>query len=357
MADIPSIVSNSRLITLNSGATLQVPKVALATSWAVLSITGAVAGSSYTITSAGQAVKITIGSDGKAKMSLTPFMMQAVADAMDCPLPTDSSETTMENQWRGVLTLTIATGSYSNSVDVPFIYGGANPSYQVLERFIDYTPNLLGTWVTLDLAVWYNNDGTINSTYLNDWKNCNFNLNRYLSPAPTGDTTEQFEVALFNRGRIVFSPMDLNLHYDCRAGDVMMVKWLDAEGGINTRQFTFAKQTEGGATASTYNRHHWTKEKQLVGDGYWCGLDKWAQRTATKQITLGDDGIPQDQFSWIVSLVQSSCVEVFAETSKGVELWQRCNLVDSNIERDPRKDVFSVTLTLELAPIYEPQQF
>jgi hypothetical protein len=137
----------------------------------------------------------------------------------------------------------------------------------------------------------------------------------------------------------------------------MLVKWLDGQGGINVRRFTFAGESEGGVTDSSYTRHHWTREKLEVGDNYWCGLDKWTQRTATKQITLGDDNIEQDQFSWVASLVQSSCVEVWAETSKGEYLWQRCNVADSSVERDPRKSVFSVTLTLELAPIYNPQQF
>ena len=137
----------------------------------------------------------------------------------------------------------------------------------------------------------------------------------------------------------------------------MLVKWLDARGGINSRLLTFAGESEGGATGSTYNRFHWTKAKNTSGDGYWCGTDKWSQRTATKQITLGDDNIPQEQFSWLASLVQSSCIEVYAESSAGAKVWQRCNIVDSAIERDPRKTTFSLTITLEMPPIYEPQQF
>ena len=137
----------------------------------------------------------------------------------------------------------------------------------------------------------------------------------------------------------------------------MLVKWLDAEGGINTRRLTFASQSEGGATGTSYTRYHWTKEKSSQGDGYWCGTDKWATRTASKQITLGDDNISNDQFSWIASLVQSSCIEVFAETSKGVSIWQRANITDTSVTKDPRKPIFSLTIKLDLAPLYEPQQF
>lgn len=358
MADVGTIVNNSRDIILASGANLNVPKVALATSWAVLTITNASAGASYSITSDGKTIKLTTDSNGTAKMSLYPFISQAIVSSLDNPMPTDGTTATALNKWRGVLALTITTGSNTDSVSVPFIYGGANPDYQVLDRYLDYISNTnLGTWVTLDLADWYNNDGTLNTQYQSAWQNSNFNLKKWLQTLPSGDTTIQVNVAAFNRGRIVFAPLSLHLHYDCRADDVMLVKWLDAEGRINSRQFTFAGENSGGATGSTYNRHHWNKEKITSGDGYWCGLDKWASRTATKQITLGDDGIVQEQFSWIASLVQSPCIEVFAETSKGISVWQRCNIVDAAIERDPRKDKFSATLTFEMPPIYEPQQF
>lgn len=358
MADIGTIVDNSRTIQLQSGASVVVPKVALATSWAVLQIINARAGVYYTVTCGDQSVKVVIDANGNAKMSLTPFMAQQLLLAQEIPLPTDGSSSKADNLWRGVLALTIATDGSSESVDVPFIYGGANPNRQVQERYIDYiAEGNLGTWVTLDLAEWFNADGTLDSTHKDDWLASNFNLNRYLDPAPTGDTIEQINVAMYNRGRIVFAPLVLHLHYDCRDEKTMLVKWLDAQGGINVRRFTFSGESEGGVTDSSYTRHHWTREKILVGDNYWAGLDKWAQRTATKQITLGDDNIEQDQFSWVASLVQSSCVEVWAETSKGEYIWQRCNVADSSVERDPRKSFFSVTLTLELAPIYNPQQF
>ena len=357
MADIGTIVENKRTINLVGNARCIVPCVALATSWAVLSITGAVAGTSYTISCGGQAVKLTIGSDGTAKMLLTPFMTQAVASAYDCPLPTDGGSTKIENKWRGILLVSVATGSQSIDIDIPFIYGGANPNRQVQDRYLDIIASgNMGSWTTLDFAQWFNSDGTLDAQYEQEFLANNFNLNQ-LFRLPQGDAVEQVNVAMFNRGRITFAPMTLHLRYDCREEDTMLVKWLDGQGGINTRRFTFAGESEGGATDSTYNRFHWTKEKVTEGDGYWAGLDKWAQRTATKQITIGDDGIPQDQFSWIASLVQSSCVEVFAETAKGDMIWQRCNVVDSALERDPRKDVFSATISLELAPLYQPQQF
>ena len=359
MANIPSIVNNEQNISLGTGVTMRVPKVALATSWAVLSILGASSGDTYLVTCNLQAIRLTIGTDGTAKMSLQPFIQQAVKNALDVPLPTDGSLPTAENKWRGILELNVSNNGNEWTAFVPFIYGGANPSYQVTERWLEYIDNgtYLGTWVTLDLAVWYNNDGTLNTSYLNDWQNCNFNLNEWLQTPPTADSVEQVEVAMFNRGRIVFAPMNLNLHYDCRDKDVRLVKWLDAEGRINTRLFTFASESEGGATGTTYNRHHWAKEKVMEGDAYWCGTDKWASRTATKQITLGDENIPQEQFSWIASLVQSACIEIYTESSEGVMLWQRCNITDSNIERDPRKEKFNVTMTFDMPPIYEPQQF
>lgn len=359
MANIGTIVDNSRTINLASGAKCVVPKVALATSWAVLEITNATAGANYTVTCNGQAIKITIGTTGKAKMSLQPFMRDAATISQELPLPTDGGSRTAVNKWRGILTLVVSLGAQSTTIQVPAIYGGANPNIQVADRWIDYIDNeeLLGTWVTLDLAEWYNDDGTLNMGYQGDWLRNNFNLNEYLDNPPTGDSVEQFEVAMFNRGRISFAPLDIHLRYQCRSENIMQVKWLDAEGNINTRLFTYAGVNEGASTDDSYNRFHWTKEKLVVGDGYWAGADRWSQRKATKQITLGDDNIPNNQFSWLVSLVQSSCVEVWAETSHGAKIWQRCNIVDTAIERDPRKDTFSVTLAFELTPVYEPQQF
>ncbi len=340
-------ISNEKNVALGT-ATIKVPLIALATSWAVLEISNATAGSSYSVTCNGFTIKITIDTNGKAKMSLYPFISNAVSSSLDNPLPTNGASTTALNKWRGVLSLSVTDGTATTAVDVPYIYGSANPTELEKDRYLDLIANgTLGTWASLDLASWYNTSGVITSPQ--DWLNCNFNLNSYISPQPSNDTTITRAVAMFCGGNIVLDDQTLHLHYDCRVNNMVRVKWLDAKGYINTRQFTFASDSRGGATSASYNRPQWSRAKD--GD-YWRGADKWSQRTATRKITIGDDGIDAERFSWLVSLVQSSCVEVWLN---GV--WQRCNIADSELSHDPRKYSFSVTLTLELAPTYELQQF
>lgn len=340
-------ISNEKSATLGT-ATIKVPLIALATSWAVLEINNAVAYATISVTCDGYTNKITIGTDGSAKMSLYPFIINAVSASLDNPIPTDGSATTALNKWRGVLSLTITDGTATATIQVPYIYGGAHPTTLEKGRYLDFiAEGELGSWATLELATWYNANGTISS--LQDWQNCNINLNNYLSPQPTTDTTATIAVVMFCGGDIVFDDQILHLHYDCRVDNMVRVKWLDAKGGINTRQFTCASESRGGATSSTYTRHQWQRAKD---SDYWAGADKWGQRAATRKITLGDDGISAKHFSWIASLVESSCVEVWMD---GV--WQRCNIADSELSHDPRKGLFSVTLTFELAPIYELQQF
>ena len=358
MATIGLTINNVREVVLTGREKVYVPRVALATSCATLKVdcymgsdminSGVVA----TITCNNISIKLVMGSDGKATMSLCPFIMNAVKNALNSPLVTNKNNTTITNPWRGFLELTIAIDSNEDEVVVPFIYGGANPYAPVSEEWRDYIADELGTWATFDLASWYDDNGEILEASISDWQKAFFNLNNWVTPMVTGDTYRMVGVALFFGNKILFTRVKLNLRYDCRSENVMMVKWLDARGGINSRLLTFAGESESGGTANTYERFHWDKVADTQNDGYWHGLDKWAQRTATKQITLGDDNISQNQFSWLSGLVQSACIEVYKDG-----IWQRANIVDSAIERDPRKSTFSLTITLNLAPDYEPQQF
>lgn len=350
MADIGTTINNSRTINLSGGAKVVVPRVALAYSCATLQFEDATAGVYMSVTCGGVTIKLIIATDGTARMSLTPFMTKQLKSNLDNPLPTANAQAQMTDKWRGFLELTINDGTTTYEVIVPFIYGGFNPYRYQNVKNIDFIANGKGTWTSLDLASWYDNNGEI--TDVTNWQKNNFNLNNYFNPAPDGDDVRTLACALFYGEKIYITNLTLNLRYDCRADNVMQVKWLDAEGGINSRLFTFAGQSEGGATESSYTRHHWNKTADSANDGYWQGADKWAQRVATKQITLGDDNIALKQFQWIASLVKSSCVEVYANG-----IWQRCNLVDSAVECNPRKNTFTATITLEMSPINQPQQF
>lgn len=356
MATIGTIITNERITTFYGGEKVYTPKVALATSWATMRFEDIGNGVVATITCNGITINLVANSNGKATMSLYPFIMDAVKNALDNPMPTDGEETTMLNPFRNFLVLNVVIGGNAQRAEeiiVPFIYGGANPYAPVFQEYRDYIPDTsLGTWATFDLAEWYDNTGEIIAQYTDEWQEANFNLVEWLSPTPTDNYTKTIGVALFYGDKITFANLNLSLRYDCRTENVMRIKWLDARGGINSRLLTFAGESESGGTASTYERFHWDKVADTQNDGYWHGTDKWAQRKATKQITLGDDAISQNQFSWLSGLVQSACIEVYRDG-----IWQRANIVDSAIERDPRKATFSMTITLELAPDYEPQQF
>ena len=67
MANI-GVVDNIRTVTLTDGATVTLPKVALATSWATLTISGANPGDTYSVTSGDGFVKLSINADGDARI-------------------------------------------------------------------------------------------------------------------------------------------------------------------------------------------------------------------------------------------------------------------------------------------------
>lgn len=355
MANI-GVVDNIRTMTLTDGATVTLPKVALATSWATLTISGANPGDTYNVTSGDGFVKLSINADGEARMSLAPFIELYLSGSDGDMTETDSTQRLARNYFRGFLIVVILHDTSRDQLTVPFVYGGANPLASPNRRYFDYIANGQGTWLTMDLASNYDDDGNVLSSAEQSWLNANYNANIY-SPNDNDKFRWTMTLATFEGGRIRFKRQIINFTRDCRQKDVMQVKWIDGEGQINTRLLTYAGIVEGSETQSSYTRHHWERNASLVGNGYWHGADAWEKRKATKQITLGDDNIPMEKYSWLASLVQSPSIDVWADMGDDNYTWQRANIVDSTIEADPRKTTFSLTVTLALDPTFPTQQF
>ena len=90
----------------------------------------------------------------------------------------------------------------------------------------------------------------------------------------------------------------------------------------------------------------------IGGGGYYDrGSDTWANITATRQVTLGDESIPIERFDDLKEIATSPIVEMYESGS-----WSRCNVTGFAVERDPRKATFQLTVTLQ-APTYTVQEF
>ena len=345
----PYSKANSQSQILPDGVVASAPLVALAYSYAVLEFEGnsTHSGNDITVECGNNSIVVTLDTNGKASLSLLPFIREAVlvAGTLDNPLYCDNTAEVQDNGFRGYIDVSMTEeGQNAMSMRVYYIYGNYAPKGQmVTDLYFDYDASG-ETWVNVDDAANYTAAG-VPQSFEGNW--CD--INKIVESEPTGDFVMPLLVAwYYGKDDIQFANINYHFRYDCREGNVLKVRWLDTDGNINTRKFTIAAHSHGVASSGSWQRLHNVKE---IVDGYYYGKDEWNELTASESITIGDDGIPVTHYNWLKTLGSSACVEALIG---GV--WTRVNLGDATIECDPRKSVFTATITLVL-PTDDVQQF
>lgn len=347
--NVPYRVANHQSQILLSGVVASAPLVALAYSYAVLTFEGNAthAGNNINVAVGDNNVTLTLDRNGCADISLLPFIRKAVFEIgmLDNPLYCEEGATFQQNNCRGYIDVVITEFEQEPvTMRVNYIFGNYAPKGEpVADVYMDYDANG-STWVNVDSATHYNANG-LPIDFEDNW--CD--VSKIVDEIPTGDFVMPIDVAwYYGKDDIYFSTVNYHFRYDCRSNNVVKVRWLDADGNINTRKFTFAGQSFGSAIGNSWQIPHPIKEIEL---GYDRGRDEWAEITASESVTIGDDAIPVTHYKWLKTIASSAVVEVYMG---GV--WVRCNISKSTIECDPRKSTFSVTLTLAL-PADDVQQF
>ena len=346
---IPASIPNIFSTTLNGGIVASSPMIAIAYSNATLTLSGtsSKAGANVTAECNGRSITVTLDSSGNAAFSLLPFIRAAVeaSGALDNPLYCASGATSQTNKMRGLLEIDInEDGEDASTHRVFYIFGNFTPQGSfVSDVWLDYDANG-ETWASIDSASNYDLYG-YPVTPANSW----FDVNKIAATAPSGDFRMVIPVAwYYGTANVEFRNVTFHFRYDCRADNVVKVRWLDTNGGINMRKFTVAGRSFGASTDNSWQRPHLAKS---IVNGYYHGRDEWASITASETLTIGDDGIPAAQYGWLKTLASSAAVEAYIG---GV--WVRCGVGDFSAECDPRKSTFSMTLALVL-PTDEVQQF
>lgn len=346
---LPFSIPNTQTQILGSGVVATAPLVALAYSYAVLEFEGnsTHSGNKIVVACGDYSMTITLDSEGTAQFSLLAFIRNAVlaSGVLDNPLYCDSGADFQQNNMRGYIDVVITEeGQSPITIRVNYIFGNYSPrGEEVTDLYFDYDPDG-ETWCNVDAASHYTSAG-LPVEMEDNW--CN--VNEILDEEPYSDFVVPLEVAwYYGIDEIHFSAINYHFRYDCRTENVMKVRWLDANGNINTRKFTIAGHSHGVASSGSWQRPH--NYKEIVG-GYYFGKDEWSELTASESVTIGDDGIPVTHYNWLKTLGSSACVEALIGS-----VWTRVNLGDVTIECDPRKAVFTATLTLVL-PTDDVQQF
>ena len=346
---MPFSLPNIQTQILADGVVASAPLVALAYSFAVLTFEGNAthAGNKIAVAVGDNTMTLTLDPSGKASMSLVPYIRESVvaSDALDNPLYCDDEATLQENKFRGYIDVVITETSQAPiTMRVNYIFGNYAPKGEkVTDVWMDYDANG-DTWVNVDSASNYSSAG-LPTNFEDNW--CD--INKIVEDDPSGDFVLPLDVAwYYGKDNIYFSTVNYHFRYDCRTDNVLKVRWLDANGNINTRKFALAGRSHGASASNTWQRPHDYKEIFL---GYDRGRDEWANLTANETVTIGDDAIPVTHYDWIKTLASSAVVEAYMGGA-----WTRCNIGDASIECDPRKSVFSATLTL-IVPTDDVQQF
>lgn len=334
---------NKQIEVLDAGKAYY-PVVALAFSYAVLEFTNGTAGAKRVITCGTDSITITNDANGGAVMSLLPFIRADVEsrNVLNLPFGTPPS-----NPWRGKLTVSVSVENgttESASLTIYYIYGDYAPSGVVpTEYWCDFMDDTTGgSYVLIDWADHYTN-AVPND--LNAFRACWTNLNTLTGGANDGNT---YNVLIFQGGKIVKTGLKYRLAKDCRTDGVRRVRWIDSNGNIHIRKLTLAGETQAGALGDSYQRPHDYKE---ITNGYDRGDDVWTEIAATRQITLGDDAIPAERFNDLREIATTPIIEVYENGA-----WTRCNVTDFSVERDYKKNTFTLNVTLT-APTYTVQKF
>ena len=346
---IPFNIANDQSQILLSGVVATAPLVAIAYSYAVLDFDGNAlhAGDKITVGVGSNEIVVTLDQWGNAQVSLLPFIREAVlaSGALDNPLYCDPDAEFQQSSYRGYIDVDITEDGQSPiTMRVNYIFGNYAPKGElVTDLYFDYDTNG-ETWCNVDDATHYDANG-LPVDFEDNW--CD--INKQVEDAPVGDFVMQFDVAwYYGKDDIQFTTINYHFRYDCRTENVLKVRWLDANGNINTRKFAFAGRSHGASASSTWQRPHPYKEINL---GYDRGRDEWANLTANETITIGDDCIPITHYDWLKTLASSAVVEAYINGA-----WTHCNITGSTLDCDPRKAVFSATITL-VVPTDDIQQF
>ena len=347
---IPTYVGNHQSATTSSGVDVYAPLVALAYSYALLTIDGGVAaaGKRVTVECGDDSVTVTLNDRGAAELSLLPFIRAAVLanGALEAPLYMDAGKMSTPSPYRGLMSVGV-TDFDGNRVGLPvwYIFGNFSPALRhPMDYYYDFDP-YGETYCPIDIATNY----AVNGEPLSDFDRAWVDVNQLVSEQPTGDFVMVIPTAHYN-GNDAYSLDNRNFHfrYDCRTTNVIKLRWLDTNGGINSRKFTKTDRSRGAAAANQWQRQHAFKE---VDEFYDRGSDTWADISATETLKIGDDGIAIRQFDWLKSLVSSPAVE-----AKFGNTWTRVQVSESSMTCDERRSVFSMSLTLVL-PVDDVQQF
>lgn len=328
--------NNYTTATLSSGITIEHPKIAVL-SYCTLSINGGAShsGERRTITCGGKSITFYLDGNGAAVVSLLPFMRNDMAarKVQDEPIGTGCN-------WRGLLSVAVSLGNLASTettLSIYYIYGDCPP--MVTPPSVEWlTYNAGGleySYANIDWASHYT-DGVPNdlAALRGVWNNITSLLH------PTGDTAATFSVLRVCGRESYEYDLTINFAYDCRVDGVVLVRWLDCDGGIHTRKLTLASEAMSGSASSRYTRHH---DYQEIVNGYNRGSDEWVDITAQRTITIGDNCIPANQWPELKTLPISNCIEVYMDGA-----WVRCNIANTSTERDAKKPIISVTVTLNL---------
>lgn len=356
MANIGTI-TNKLSVALGTYTTLDYPAIAIAFGYCTLQFSSTNSahdgGNVHTLTMGDYSIKVTLDQYGKAEVSLLPFIRADMAqgNVLNLPLATDGTHTSEDNVMRGAFNLAVSEANSSTTeetITIHYIFGSnqlelKNNVYRSLN-----TGDILGTWVTLDYFAGNNAYGVPTDDDI--WVACNYNINK----AFPGQTAIQAQVTQYRGASIVNGVTNYHFIEDCRVVGVKAVKWLDKYGGINIRKLTFAGESMSAAHSDAYNRPH--TDRNIANGDYYAGDDLWETLTPTTTYNLGDDSIPMELFDWLSSLATSPVVEMWSGDVKGAGKWIRCNIGDVTLERDPRRAIFSLSLTL-IVPNDIIQQF
>ena len=346
---------------------LQLPSVAMAFSFAWCELTdntGEIA--SIEITSNGVTETRTLH-DGKAMVSLLPFLRSAMSlDGDMFPnLPSmtpNASRSAFNKDLELYVTIKDANGEAvaDGEISVPAIYGGTDAlGAYADERWITYSkPD--AQYVP---CVSYSLDSSTNITmsYLSPMFGIAVTATGTLSNLPlpimvTASAPNVFTATLNKAYRIngddrtQVSNVKLHIVKDNRTMNVLQLRWIDTEGKVNYRQFAKGEYSESASTQSTYERAKYNRQfNEHVVD---LGNDQWQNKTITCMQSFGDDAIPMEQYKWLASLCGASIIELYLGGGK----WQRVNIQDTALAVDTRKHLFNFSGTIML-PNVEGQQW
>lgn len=326
--------SNSNLVMLTNGRVFH-PLIAVG-SYCTLELTQCTAGTKRTITVGTNSVTVTIGTDGTAYVSLMPFIRSDIQSRNVQSNPFNTS-------WRGQLSVVISKADSSTAdktLTVYYIFGYFHAAMAMdADVWVTYN-SATGDYnvVGVDWADHYNAYGV--PTSLASFQAVASDPSTWQNP-PTEGSVATLSVQQVAASQIYSGQKNYHFTLDCRTENIINVRWIDDNGFPNTRKFAWGDETRGASVSDTYRRPHIDHTFVSGTTQYDYGRDEWATIEGGRTLTIGDDAIPQNQWTWLKSLITSQCVEILED---GV--WRRVNISGGSMSRDPRKATFNLSIKL-----------